>query len=288
MSGTVPPRVLVTRSAGQGSALAEHLHALGAEPVLIPAIEFTEPTTYAPLDAALTALGSFHWVLFTSSNAVEAFVSRLTKAAHLNQLSPLRIPHIAAFQGAPSRPRIAAIGPATARALENAGLTPDLIPPQAVAESLAEALLPHSRKPDGSPTRFLLVRAEQAREHLPETLRAAGAEVTVAPAYRTVIPASSIERIRDLFAAVSPLPIAAITFTSASTVRNLSTLCEAAGVAFPASTLRISIGPITSGALRDLALPPAAEASEATVVSLAETVMRCLAQQGPQSRRRIR
>jgi uroporphyrinogen-III synthase len=183
-------------------------------------------------------------------------------------------------------------------------VTPQLVPPQAVAESLAGALLPHARQPNGTATRFLLVRAEEAREHLPETLRGAGGEVTVAPAYGTVIPAASVELIRDLFppaadsrvtheiatssrmgGARSPdLPqpsIDAITFTSSSTARNLVALCNAAEVTLPESALRVSIGPITSQTLRDLGLPPHAEAPEATVTSLAETLMTVLRKRQP-------
>jgi uroporphyrinogen-III synthase len=200
--------------------------------------------------------------------------------------------------GKPSLLRVAAIGPATARALEAIGLTPTLIPPQAVAESLAEALLPHARQLDGSPTRFLLLRAESGgetppREHLPETLRAAGADVTIAPAYRTLIPADSIPAIRALFQQRVPHPRSgmpeqggvlssqpptpdAITFTSSSAVHNLLALCEAAGVPLPHQPLRISIGPITSQTLRDAGYPPHAEAPEATVASLAETVVKTL------------
>ena len=126
------------------------------------------------------------------------------------------------------RTQIAAIGPATARALETIGIPPDLIPQHAVAESLADALLPHALQRDGTPTRFLLIRPEEAREHLPETLRAAGAEVTVVAAYKTIIPPGSIQAIQSLF--TSDHPPDAITFTSASTVRNLLTLLDSAGL----------------------------------------------------------
>jgi uroporphyrinogen-III synthase len=252
-------RVLVTRSPQQSSSLAECLRALGLEPILIPAIEITEPTSFRALDAALAQLDDFHWLLFTSANAVEAFHRRLAHGLW------------------PSGPalRTAAIGPSTARALEAIGLTADLIPPQAVAESLAEALLPHVRQPDGSPTRFLLVRAEEAPEHLPETLRSTGAFVTIAPAYRNIIPTDSIPAIRALFSAPDHYPDA-ITFTSSSTVSNLLALCEAAGVTLPSEPLRISIGPITSQTLRDAGYPPHAEAPEPTVTSLAETVVKTL------------
>lgn len=281
-----PARVLVTRSARQGSGLAEHLRSLGLEPVLLPAIETVAPSSYHLLDIALAELEHFDWVLFTSANAVEAFAHRLTsKLPHSELKTEQNLPSFS------TSPKLAAIGPATAQALQNLGWTPNLIPARAIAESLTDALLPYARQPDGSPTRFLLIRAEEAREHLPETLRTAGAEVTIAPAYRTVIPAGSADLLRTLLnlspehnqhGVLPPMPIAgrprirAITFTSSSTARNLLALCEAAGVSLPEAALRVSIGPITSQTLRDLGLPPHAEAPEATVASLAETVRRSL------------
>ncbi len=350
------PRVLVTRALGQGSALADQLRALGAEPILIPAIELAPPTSYAALDTALTALDTFHWLLFTSANAVEAFAQRLPRfSPHSPTAPPSNLESPAAwcwggkggvlsaetqeafYQGAsespeprvPSSepqpnhsPKIAAIGQGTARALGAIGLIPELVPPQAVAESLTAALLPNARRLDGTPTRFLLIRAEEAREVLPDTLRRAGAEVTIAPAYRTVIPTASIQRIQELFTVQEPFtiqapstaapeapllrlphsstappskggvlsaeaplppprqgPVDAITFTSTSTARNLVALCAAAGVQPPSGALRISIGPITSQTLRELGLPPHAEAAEATVPALARATLEALQQQ---------
>ena len=273
------PRILVTRSPQQASELADHLRALGAEPVLIPAIETVDPTDFAPLDAALQSLavkpaqsdlpGAFQWLLFTSANAVEAFHRRVL---HLGlEVEQLLKPHSAH----PAKTRIAAIGPATARSIEAIGLAPDLVPPQAIAESLTTALLPEALQSDGTPTRFLLLRAEQAREHLPETLRAAGGEVTIAPAYRTVIPAGSVEAIRELFS--GPTPPDAITFTSSSTARNLFTLLESAGLTLPPNIIRASIGPITSDTLRDLGFPPHVEATDATVSTLSQDLVKYLA-----------
>jgi uroporphyrinogen-III synthase len=256
------PRILITRFPHQASALAEHLRTLGAEPILIPTIEIVDPASFAPLDAALAQLDRFHWLLFTSANAVEAFHRRLGSRIGENLMltgqNPMSIDQNPTSTGENQVPQgfslgflglgkkgalapevcfpaglsIAAIGPATARALEAIGLTPNLIPPQAVAESLADALISHVRQADGSPTRFLLIRAEEAREHLPETLRAASAEVTIAPAYRTVIPAGSVEAIRELFSRPETTPDA-ITFTSSSTARNLFALLEAAGITLP-------------------------------------------------------
>jgi uroporphyrinogen-III synthase len=262
------PRILVTRSARQAPKLAEQLRSLGAEPILVPVIEQVAPSSYAPLDAAIARLtdftegqAAFHWLLFTSANAVQAFHERLQLSAATNPYPDLQV---------------AAIGSATAQALEGIGLAPSLVPPQAVAESLAEALVPYARQPDGSPTRFLLVRAESGststpREVLPETLRAAGAEVTVVPAYRTVVPEVSATALREIFSDAINYPDA-ITFTSSSSVRNLLGMLGEAGLTLPASIPRISIGPITSATLRELGLPPQVEATDASSEGLASAL----------------
>jgi uroporphyrinogen-III synthase len=250
------PRILITRSPHQASALADELVTLGAEPVLVPTIELTEPTSYAALDDALSRLDVFDWVLFTSANAVEAFVKRALKP-----MGSVR--------------KVGAIGPATARAVEVAGLRVDLMPEQSVAESLVEALQPFLYQEDGRATRFLLVRAEVARELLPDSLREGGAEVTVVPAYRTVIPAGSVAAMRELFGSRERWP-AAITFTSSSSATNLLSLLEDAGVGLPEEVLRVSIGPITSRTLRELGYPPHAEAHAPTIYELAAAAIRAL------------
>lgn len=257
------PRVLVTRSQRQSSELATKLSEIGLDPVVVPAIEIAPPASFEVLDEALAQLSSFDWLIFTSANAVEAMQHRLGSVPSL----------------APGTwPQIAAIGPATARALEAIGLAANLIPPQAVAELLADALLRRAVQSGGSPKRFLLIRAEDARDVLPDELRAAGAQVVIAPAYRTVVPGGSVDMIRRLFA--DPAALAAISFTSSSSARNLLALCEAAGVKLPLSALRVSIGPITSETLRSLGYPPHAEALEASVASLAEAVGQVLGKTG--------
>ena len=282
------PRILVTRSPHQASALADQLRAVNLDPILIPTIELAYPTTFAPLDAALAHLDTFHWLLFTSANAVEAFAKRSACSAvsypgdtqvpqgfSLGSHRPIEEGALAPGVCLPSELLIAAIGPTTAQALEALNLPVHLLPPQAIAESLTEAILPHALQPDGSPTRFLLLRAETARNHLPDTLRAAGAHVTIAPVYRTVVPSGSIAAIRHLFAHQDLWP-AAITFTSSSTATNLLALLEASGTRLPQEILRISIGPITSQTLRDLNLPPHVEATEPTLPALAAAVVKSL------------
>src|ERR1700690_3223717 len=78
-------RILITRASHQASDLAAQLEALGATPILIPTLEIIPPPTYAPLDAALTCLRTYDWLLFTSANAVEAF-HRRAQLLRLTQL----------------------------------------------------------------------------------------------------------------------------------------------------------------------------------------------------------
>ena len=240
-------RILITRAKNQASALATQLQALGAIPILIPTIEIAQPSSYCAMDAALASIRSFDWLVFTSANAVQSFVDR----ARLLNLSP-------------QAKRVAAIGSATAKAVTEAGMTVDFIPPQAIAESLAEALTPHA--PNAT---MLLVRAAAARDIVPESLAAAGATVTIAEAYRNVIPTDSIAELRTLFATNPP---DAITFTSASTAQNLVALLEAASLTIPLETVLASIGPITSQTMRDLGMEPTVEATEAKVLSLVEAL----------------
>ncbi len=249
MTDRRPFRVLVTRPRDQSSALAELLAAAGAEPILIPTIEIVPPASFAALDRALVQLRSFDWLIFTSANAVRVFAER------------------ARATGQPPNPGpIAVIGPATAQAVLALLDRPvDRMPTRYVAEALAEALLP-----DAAGASMLLVRATIARDVIPETLMAGGARVTIADAYRTVVPEDSIAQWKQLFATAPP---DAITFTSASTARNFVALLDRANVPIPEGTVLASIGPITSQAMRELCLEPTVEAREATLASLVAALL---------------
>jgi uroporphyrinogen-III synthase len=148
-----------------------------------------------------------------------------------------------------------------------------------VAESFVKALQPFLYQEDGRATRFLLVRAEVAREYLPEALREGGAEVTIAAAYRNVIPEASVEAVRALFRLRENWPDA-ITITSSSSATNLLALLEVAGLELPVEVLRVSIGPVTSRTLEDAGYPPQAEAEASTIPELAKATMRALAANG--------
>jgi uroporphyrinogen-III synthase len=242
-------RILVTRAPHQASELADRLRALDAEPILIPTIEIARPQSYASLDAALLQLASFDVVAFTSANAVSSFAERVR---HLGI--------------GPAPKRIAAVGPSTAKALETFSLRADIIPPVYTAESLGETL-----RPEASGRNVLLVLAEDAPHILHDSLSSAGARVTVVAAYSNRIPAASLGAIRELFGNELHWP-EAITFTSASTARNLTALLESARMALPHSIVRASIGPLTTRALAELDLPPQIEAREATIASLVDAL----------------
>jgi uroporphyrinogen-III synthase len=249
MASLADRRILVTRPRGSASKLAEKLEAEGAETISIPAIELAPPASFCALDAALVTLSSYDWLLLTSANAVEAMMNR----ARLLRVRPYAR-------------RIAAIGPATARAVVESGLARavDLVPSRFVAEGLVEALLPHAPG-----ARMLLVRAAVAREVLPDQLVQAGAELTVVEAYRTVVPRESVEAVA---AFRGPRPPDAIPFTSASAAQNLQALLDAAGVSLPPETMLASIGPVTSLAMREMGWKPAVEASEATLDALVQAL----------------
>ena len=245
----MPPRVLVTRAPHQASALGDALIAHGLRVVSVPTIALAPPSDdYATIDRELTRLDEYDWLLFTSANAVAVFAERLED------------------QAVPLSCGIASIGAATSKALRDAGFPVRVQAQTAVAESLAKSLLPHAKN-----ATMLLIRAEQGRDILTETLTAAGAEVTLAPAYRTVIPTESTDRLRRELPTVD-----AITFTSSSAVTNLFALLEAAGLTLPPTVKLASIGPVTTAALKEHGCKPTVESNDASVQALAAAVATAL------------
>ncbi len=250
-------RILVTRARHQAGQLSIELKKLGAEPIEVPAIEIVPPESFTALDAALRDPQQFDWLIVTSANAARAIRERCATLG----IAPAGLSHL----------KIAAIGAPTARALGEAGLSVSITPKQYVAESLLDSLGQQAAN-----ARVLIVRAAVARDIIPDTLTQQGARVTIADAYRTVIPQGSISKIAELFA--GPPPDAA-TFTSSSTVTNFFALLCAAGFNDPPDgALAISIGPITSQTLRDHGWEPAEEADPHDIGGLVTATVRALTQ----------
>jgi uroporphyrinogen-III synthase len=249
-------RIVVTRAQRQSGGLRGRLEQQGAEVLRLPTIEIVPPDSYEPLDGALRLPEQFHWLVVTSANAVRVIGERLAALS-------LAVPSLAQL-------RCAAVGPSTAEAVRELGLAVEVVPERYVGEALAETL---TDRVHGQ--RVLLVRAAAARDVVPDALRAAGSAVTVVDAYRTVVPADAVERARVVFGD-EPLPDAAV-FTSGSTVMHLLDVLREAGLAFPPQVACVSIGPVTSAALREARLPVSAEAETASLASLVDACLRLLA-----------
>jgi len=192
-------RVVVTRSRDQASVFAEMLIDRGATTIEFPTIDVVPPASWAELDSALQMIDTYDWIIFTSANAVKYFMERLRGLG-----KDLRI-----LKGV----NICTVGPKTAEVLEQFGLRADLIPAEFKAEGVVAALGGVAVKG----RKFLIPRAKVAREIIPDKLREQGADVTVATAYENVRPTADVDRVKKLF---EEKKIAAVTFTSSSTVHN--------------------------------------------------------------------
>jgi len=230
--------VAVTRARAQASELAARLRSLGARVIETPAIRIQ------PREVTLPSLADFDLLCLTSANGVELLFARLDE------------------QGLDARAlaglRVAAIGPGTATALRAHGVIADVVPERFVAEGLLEALATL-----GGVRRVLLARAADARDVLVEGLRARGAEVLVVALYDTVA-----EPIDATTAASIAQSADYVTFTSSSTVRFLLEQVRPGP-----QTRLVSIGPVTSDALRERGLEPHVEAARHDIDGLVEALI---------------
>ncbi|MHB1407612.1 MAG: uroporphyrinogen-III C-methyltransferase [Desulfitobacteriaceae bacterium] len=245
-------RVIVTRARHQASALSQAIEDLGGEPWEFPAIEIVEPSDPKPLAKALADLKRFEWLVFTSVNGVEAFFTELMRRGKdIRDLAGVEI---------------VAIGPATKAALEQRSLRVAFMPDEYRAEKIIEGLA--SRILPGQSV--LLARAEEARDVLPESLKALGADVWDVPVYKTVLGQSNRE---ELLALLTEGKVNVITFTSSSTVRNFVQLLEGK-LSLLEGVKLFSIGPITSETARQLGLEVHREAERYTIEGLVEALVK--------------
>lgn len=239
----------MTRPAAQAERLLAGLRGLGAQPVHCPTIRIADPAEPAPFRQAVQRLNSYDWVVFTSANGVARFWHELEACGGAAEL--------------PAGMHVAAIGPATAAALEGRGVRPEVVPGEYVAEAVADAL---SGLGTVAGRRILLPRAAGARQVLPERLRAAGAEVDEVIAYETWPDPEGIAALRD---GLGRGAFDMITFTAASTVRHF---VEAAGAELGGARVA-AIGPITADAALDAGLAVDVVASEYTVEGLLQAIV---------------
>jgi uroporphyrinogen III methyltransferase/synthase len=226
--------------------LRERLAALGAEVLEQPGIVISDPSDWAPVDAALDRIDAYDWIVFSSSNGAKRFVDRLlVRGGRVQQLA---------------KTRLAAIGPATAAELDRYGLKAEVVPAEYRAESLAEALLPYARG-----GRFLLPRASRGRDVLPEQLRAAGATVQQIVVYTSADVETADPAVA---AAMAAGRVDWTTVTSSSIARSIVHLFGDQ----LSHTRLASISPVTSQTLRELGHAPAVEATEYTMAGLVDAI----------------
>jgi uroporphyrinogen III methyltransferase / synthase len=242
--------VIVTRTAEQSAGLTRVLEALGAHVIAWPVIAIADPPDLEPARSAIARLAEFDWVILTSANAVERFFTYVAQSSHP--------------EGALTNLKLAAVGSATAQAMQLYGIKPHLVPDDFRAEGLLEEL---ARRGVGAGSRILLPRALEAREILPDTLRERGATVEVVPVYRTVVGPPVAEAVEALEAG----SIDAVTFTSPSTFTNFRALVGSSGMDADKVLRGLAIaviGPVTGQAVRAAGHTVAIEPETYTVEGL--------------------
>ena len=267
-------RILVTRTREQAGILSERLLSLGAVPVEFPTIRIVPPQDWEPLDNALRRLcaSGYDWLVLTSTNGANICFERLrTLGYQSNNLGNVRV---------------AAIGPATAAALAQQGITADLVPDEYIAESVAVALIDDAQQKGVSlgGKRILLARAAGARKVLVTELQRAGAIVDEVAAYYTIAVASDAERGQEVVHLLQSHQLDMITFTSSSTVRNFMQWLMQCEPGFVDEFIRLvtkhaqpkiaCIGPITSQTAQEFGLQVHIEAQEFTIDGLVSAIIR--------------
>ena len=248
--------VLVTRTRQQAHSLIEPLEALGAEVLSMPVLETIEPEDWGPVDVAIEEIGTYDWIVFTSTNGVDSFLHRFREMhGSYDDLASTCM---------------AAVGSATAHRMRSEGFPPALVPEDFRAEGLVAAF---GEFGSDKCRRVLIPRAEEAREVLPDELRAMGCSVDVVVVYRTT-PATPDPAI---LARLDAGEVDVGTFTSGAMAGAFIDAVSSAGLdsrRVMGSMAVASIGPITTEALRRLGYEPDVEATESTMGALVDAVVR--------------
>ena len=249
-------RVLVTRPRDQAAELIDRLTALGAESIEAPMIRMGPPEDPDPLLRAAANPEAFDWIIFTSANAVDAFMTALLDGER----------DVRALKG----PRICTSGTATADKLATYGIKVDLIPREFRADAVVASLLAQGPM-EG--VRVLLPRADIGREVIAEQLREAGADVTEVIAYRTMLEDAQREGDPDIYGMLLEGKVDVATFTSPSAIRNFAKIHGAEQVAdLLRNTVVATIGPVTADAARQLGIHVTIQPKTYTVPALVDAI----------------
>jgi uroporphyrinogen III methyltransferase/synthase len=244
--------ILVTRASTQSGVFSGMLEEQGGRVDAVALIKTAPPRSYGALDKAIKRLGAYDWAIFTSVNGVEYFFQRLYKIGFdLRELKGVKL---------------AVIGKATKAALSERGLRVDLVAKDFCAEGLIDVL-----KGRVKGRKFLLPRAEKARELLPEFIRAKHGEIDVVPVYRTIKPRKETGRIREQLGSGG---YDVVTFTSSSSVKNFISLLKKTEVAKLMAGVKVAcIGPVTAAAATQAGLQVDIMPKRATVLMMTEAIV---------------
>ncbi len=251
-------KVLVTRTRQQASELVRLLERKGAGCIECPTIEVRQVDDLSILDDAIKNASSFHWIIFTSPNAVKFFF--------------LRVDQLGMDVRALGNAKIATVGSSTAKALEQHHIRVDAVP----EDFRAEGLLDYFSKEDMAGKKVLIPRAVKAREILPDGLREMGADVVVAPAYETVPPQVAPQTLELL----EEEKIDVVTFTSSSTVNNFFKAVPEPLVEKVMEQAKIAcIGPVTAKTAEKRGLKVDILPERSTIPSMVDAIEKSFSQE---------
>jgi uroporphyrinogen III methyltransferase/synthase len=247
-------RIVVTRSSDQAGDLISLLEELGAETVAMPTIRILPAEDQPAVEQACATADTFDWIVFTSANGVEHFMTPFLERRDIRDLKGVRF---------------CAVGPATAAAIGRHGIRVDVTPAEFRSEAVVSAL---QERESVAGKRFLLPRGDIAREILGEELRKAGAYVMELVAYRTVAAAEGSGQ--DVYRMLLDRRVDAVTFSSASTVRNFVQLLGADQAADLLRTTTVAaIGPVTAEAAQQLGIVTTVMPESYTIPALVDALV---------------
>jgi uroporphyrinogen-III synthase len=197
-SGLTGKTILVTRPEHQAGSLIKAIEQAGGTAVLFPVIEILPVDNQQAIRRCWKQVAGYHWLVFISANAVNF-------AASLNGGRIIL----------PKTVKVAAIGQATARALQRHNIPVSLLPDEGYN---SEALLKMADWQQLPGQRFLIVRGVGGREKLAETLKQRGAAVDYLEVYRRNQPRNDPQRVKKL---LDRNALSAIVLTSGEAVKNL-------------------------------------------------------------------
>ncbi len=254
-------RVLVTRPRDQAAELVVRLEALGAQSVEAPMIRIAPPDDPGPLLDAAGDPGAFDWIVFTSANAVESFMTALLDGAR----------DIRALKG----PLLCTVGTGTAERLAQYGIKVDLVPAEFRAEAVVDTIAQRGSV-DGM--RILLPRSDIGREVIADRLRQLGATVVEVVAYHTEVQDAQRPDDPDVYGMLLNGQLDVVTFTSASAVRNFAKVYGAEqAVDLLRKTVVATIGPVTGDAARELGIEVTVQPTQYTIPALVDAIAKHVA-----------